>query len=61
MVSKPKTKYELRLEHILAMEIVMNKYGDTVSAKPGKDGEIKIIRDRKEHVKIEPEKDGSGS
>lgn len=43
------------------MEIAMNQYGDTVSAKPGKDGEIKIIRDRKELIKIEPEKDGSGS
>jgi len=60
-VSKPKIKYELRPEHILAMEIVMNQYGDTVSAKPGKDGEIKIIRDRKELIKIEPEKDGSES
>lgn len=39
----------------------MNQYGDTVSAKPGKDGEIKIIRDRKELIKIEPEKDGSES
>lgn len=60
-MSKPKIKYELRPEHIRAMEIAMNQYGDTVSAKPGKDGEIKIIRDRKELIKIEPEKDGSGS
>lgn len=60
-MSKPKIKYELRPEHILAMESVMNQYGDTVSAKPGKDGEIKIIRDRKELIKIEPEKDGPGS
>lgn len=60
-MSKPKIKYELRPEHILAMEIVMNQYGDTVSATPGKDGEIKIIRNRKELIKIEPEKDDSGS
>lgn len=51
-MSKPKIKYELRPEHIQAMEIVMNQYGDTVSAKPGKDGEIKIIRDRKELIKL---------
>lgn len=60
-MSKPKIKYKFRPEHIQAMESVMNQYGDTVSAKPGKDGEIKIIRDRKELIKIEPEKDGSGS
>lgn len=60
-MSKPKIKYKFRPEHIQAMESVMNQYGDTVSAKPGKDGEIKIIRDRKELIKIEPEKGSSGS
>lgn len=41
------------------MEWVMNRFGDTALAIPCRDGEIKIVRNRKELVKLEPEKDGS--
>ena len=58
-MSKPKIPYHLDPEHIRAMERVMNRYGDTAWAVPCKDGEIKIIRNRKELVKLEPEKNGS--
>lgn len=58
-MSKLRNQYHFESKHIRAMEWVMNRFGDTALAIPCRDGEIKIVRNRKELVKLEPEKDGS--
>lgn len=58
-MDKSKIPYRLQAVHITAIERVLNKHEDTVLLKPCGNGNLKIIRDRKELVKIEPEEDGS--